>query len=175
MSTSTNDATKPQFKTIRKVLNPSTGRYITVGSRKYKELVSSGFLNEHIESENDTIYEGEDAQKVKSKMKVPIPENKHLVARGGKIRTRNNRISKQQYAQRCRDIALEIYKENREDCDSMSQKELSAFIQDEIDVRLVSPNINQTKQQLDQKFFVSDAPIYEEEDYESDNEYYESE
>ena len=64
MSTSTNDATKPQFKTIRKVLNPSTGRYITVGSRKYKELVSSGFLNEHIESKNDTIYEGEDAQKV---------------------------------------------------------------------------------------------------------------
>lgn len=96
-----------------KVVNPFSGRLISVKSRTFNNLERNGLLNVKQNTngkQENVVYEGttkEEAQKIKKQLKNTEP-NKSLVVRDNNIVKINKRATKNDYRERVVDAAAKV-------------------------------------------------------------------
>jgi hypothetical protein len=99
------------------VLNPITGRYISVNSKNYNRLITHGILKDKNIKASNIVYQGEskeDAVKTRKNLKSNNP-TKTLKVENNKIVQINKRLSGQEYRDKIVSASARIIKKVKDD------------------------------------------------------------
>lgn len=99
------------------VLNPITGRYISVNSKNYNRLITHGILKDKNVKTSNIVYQGdtkEDAVKTRKNLKSNNP-TKTLKVENNKIVQINKRLSGQEYRDKIVSASARIIKKVKDD------------------------------------------------------------
>ena len=117
------------------VLNPITGRYISVNSKNYNRLITHGILKDKVKSSN-IVYQGEtkaDAVNIRKHMKSNN-ENKTLKVESNKIVEINKRLTGQEYRDKIVSASARIIKKLKDDdtINQLTDKQLEGVLKQKI-------------------------------------------
>jgi len=154
-----------------KFQNPKTMRWCKLGGPLFKKLIRDKVIYEgSSSSDNQVVYEGEDAADVMKRLNIPLPEGKTLYMRGGKIMTRDKRISAELIKEKSQMLGRQIYLENPHLFTGLSPSKVQQKILELIGEKMTTTTDSRIKREM--TFIIDNIAIdgYESSDLEIDEE-----
>jgi hypothetical protein len=133
----------------------------------------------HYTETNHVIYRGSNTAEVAKGLEVNLPKNKVMVVHKDKIVTRNRRITRQEIADKSKELAIEIYRENPDKFIGLTPYEVNMLMSQLINEKMLDPKPSQVKTKMEfiiQNIEESDSEEseYSDEEYSGSEDYSES-